>query len=99
MAVFSLPVLNYRAIRPAAPADLVVMFKDTRSRKEIEGKVLQIVDKFMFYAGIWEQQGIYSLIVPNPATATDIIEEVRKLPGIELRESSLLTNISTKLEC
>lgn len=81
-AIFTLPIVNYGAIKGNVPADLIVFYSNPEKRREIEKQVIQAADQYLFYAGFLRDYGLYNLILPNALTATELYEEVTKLDGV-----------------
>lgn len=89
-AIFTIPIVDYREIKGAVPADLLVLYKTPESRAEAEGRVLQLVNDFMFYAGIWKDEGFYNLILPNALTATELSERAAQIEGVAMARMELV---------
>jgi len=62
------------------PADLEVTIDRTTEAQPI---VLQLVDDYAFYVGVGMNGFLVcDLILPNAATATEILEKVKETPGV-----------------
>ena len=83
-AIFTVPVLDLMAIEGGIPADLVIFFSSPETRRQVEAKILAKIEDYMFYAGIWKKEGLYNLIIPNAAAATEMYEKVAKIEGVGL---------------
>lgn len=83
-AIFSVPTLNLKAIKGGVAADLVAFFASPEARCEAEAEILELIDNYMFYAGIWKEEGVYNLILPNAAVATELHERVQHIEGVGL---------------
>jgi DNA-binding Lrp family transcriptional regulator len=81
-AVLSVPTVDYRALSGCVPADLLVVYTSPSVRHEAERKILGLVGDRMVFAGVWVDFGMYSLILPKVSAATEIAEEVSRLPGV-----------------
>jgi len=89
-AVFTIPRLDYSAMKGAVPADVMVLFKTAEAREAAETKILELIDDFMFYAGIWTDQGLYSLILPNALIASELTRKVAQIGGVEMVRTELV---------
>jgi DNA-binding Lrp family transcriptional regulator len=81
-AILSVPTMDYRALSGCVPVDLVVAFSSPAARHEAERRILALVGDRMIFAGVWTDFGLYSLILPKVSTATQIAEEVPRIPGV-----------------
>jgi DNA-binding Lrp family transcriptional regulator len=81
-AILSVPTMDYRSIGGSVPADLIVSFKTPDDRKEAENRIMKLVTDSMIYAGVWEDFGMYSLILPRVVAATDRTERINLIPGV-----------------
>jgi DNA-binding Lrp family transcriptional regulator len=81
-AVLSVPTMDYRALSGCIPVDLLVAYASPSARHDAERKVLGLVGDRMIFAGIWADFGMYSLILPKVSAATQIADEVSRLPGV-----------------
>lgn len=78
--LFTLPMVSLRAIKNSVPADLEVTFYRT---DEAQPAILQLVEDYAFYVGV-SLNGflLCDLILPNAATATEILEKVKETRGV-----------------
>ena len=81
-AVFSVPTMDYRAIQGGVPADAVVTFMEREQRGEAEKKILRLVEDHMIYGGVWEDFGLYSMVLPRVATASALARDIRGIAGV-----------------
>ena len=81
-AILSVPTMDYRALSGCVPVDLVVAFSTPAARPEAERRILALVGDRMAFAGVWTDFGLYSLILPKLSTATQIADEVPRIPGV-----------------
>jgi DNA-binding Lrp family transcriptional regulator len=80
-AVFTWPNVSLKAVKNAVAADLMVTFT---ARSKAERAIMQLVDDFAFYIGTsWEGFGYYGLILPNAASATEILQKVESFEGVK----------------
>ena len=83
-AILSVPTMDYRALTGCVPADLIVSFSSATDRAEAEREILAGVKDRMIYAGVWQDFGLYSLILPKVSAATQITDQVTRLPGVAM---------------
>jgi DNA-binding Lrp family transcriptional regulator len=82
-AILSVPTMDYQSIRGSVPADAIVRYTTPQARREAEGKVLQLVSDSLIYAGIWDEFGMYSMVLPNLASVKVLGSAIRKFSGVE----------------
>ena len=83
-AILSVPTMDYRALTGCVPADLIVSFASPGNRPEAEREILGLVSDRMIFAGVWAGFGMYSLILPKVSTATQVADQVARLPGVAM---------------
>lgn len=78
--IFTLPIISLKAIKNSVPADLEVTFDRTA---KAQPNILQLVEDYAFYIGM-SMSGflLCDLILPNAATATEILDKVKKTHGV-----------------
>jgi len=81
-AIFTIPILDLNKIKGSVPADMVCFFTSPESRSHAEPRVLQAIDDYAFFTGICKGEGLYNLILPNAAVATELYEKVVKFEGV-----------------
>ena len=89
-AVLSVPTMDYRAIQGGVPADAIVTFMEKEQRGEAEKEILRLLGERMIYAGVWEDFGMYSLILPTVAAAASVADGIRKIEGVRLANVQLV---------
>lgn len=83
-AIFTVPLVDYTAMKDSVPTDLIVFYTSPEARLEAEARVLELIDDYMFYAGFWKEEGLYSLVLPNALSATELHEKVVRIPGVSM---------------
>ena len=89
-AILSVPTMDYRALTGCVPADLIVSFASPSDRPEAEREILRLVSDRMIFAGIWQDFGMYSLILPKVSTASQVADHVTRLPGVAMARIELV---------
>ncbi|MDA4129900.1 MAG: AsnC family transcriptional regulator [Thaumarchaeota archaeon] len=98
-AIFSFPQVNISAMRAGVPADLIVLFVSPEVRSESESEILSLLNDYLFYVGAtWVDHGLYSLILPNALTASDLRERVRKVQGVKMARIELVDEHHDQIE-
>lgn len=90
MALFSLPTMDYRAVRGAVPADIVVAYSSPIKRAESEARILRLLREYVVYAGIWSSYSLYSMILPRVSMLTEVVEQVGRVSGVESLRSGFV---------
>ena len=81
-AIFALPSSDPGAIRDAVMADLVVEYKSQDVRHEVDKTLLELLDRYCFFPGIWESYSVYTVILPSVPTSQEVLRAVKKVSGI-----------------
>ncbi|HYA70411.1 MAG TPA: AsnC family transcriptional regulator [Thermoplasmata archaeon] len=81
-AVLCVATLDYRALSGCVPTDLIVAFSSPAARHEAERRILALVRDRMIFAGVWTDIGLYSLVLPKVSMASQIAEDVARIPGV-----------------
>ena len=81
-AVLSVATIDYRALSGCVPADLIVAYSSPAARHEAERRILSLIEDRLIFAGAWSDIGLYSLLLPRVSRATEIAEEVPRIPGV-----------------
>ena len=89
-AILSVPTMDYRAIVGAVPADVLVSFDSPEVRPEAETRVLRVLEDRMIYAGVWSEFGMYSLLLPNVTSATELADTISRIPGVHFARAELV---------
>jgi hypothetical protein len=64
-AVFTFPSANADAIREVIMVDFVVEYESPKTRRRVDKKLLELLDPYYIFAGIWESHSAYSMIIPS----------------------------------
>jgi len=80
-AIFTFPSANSDAIREAVMVDLVIEYENPKTRPEVDKKLLELLDPYYIFAGIWESHSVYSMIIPSIPSSRGILEGVRRVSG------------------
>jgi hypothetical protein len=48
------------------------------------------VDEYMFYSGLWSEHSLYSLVLPNALTATNLKKEIEQVQGVKIARIDLV---------
>jgi DNA-binding Lrp family transcriptional regulator len=80
-AVFTFPSANAEVIREAIMVDLVVEYESPKTRHQVDKKLLELLDPYYIFAGIWESHSLYSMIIPSFPTSREILDAVRRVSG------------------
>ncbi len=89
-AVLSLPTLNYRAITIGVPADVIVVFTHPSRKHEAEEKVLELLGKYLVFAGVGSDYMVYNLIVPSLPMVEDLEDSIGKIAGVNSVRAELV---------
>jgi DNA-binding Lrp family transcriptional regulator len=81
-AVLTFPKMDFRALAGGVATDLLVSFDDQPSKAEAQAKVQRLVEDWMIFAGVGETFEFYRLILPNVSRATELADQVGRLPGV-----------------
>jgi DNA-binding Lrp family transcriptional regulator len=81
-ALLSFPKMDYGALSGVVTAELLVSFGDPSLRPAAERAILDAVDPWMTFAGVWERFSIYRLLLPNVARLTLLSRAIEKLGGV-----------------
>ncbi|MFI5419356.1 MAG: Lrp/AsnC family transcriptional regulator [Nitrososphaerales archaeon] len=81
--ILSVPTMDYKAIGGGLPADLIVSFTRPELRAEAETTIFSIAADYMIYAGVWEDFGMYSLVLPKVVAATELTDKVKQISGVK----------------
>jgi DNA-binding Lrp family transcriptional regulator len=82
-AVFSIPTLNYPAIRGAVPADIQVAYTSPAARAQFEPEVVRLLEDRCVFIGQWTTFSLYSMVLPNVGRLTDLTDRLRALSGVD----------------
>lgn len=82
-AMFTMPALNYPAIRGAVPADMQIAYASPAARAQCEPDVFQLLGDYSVFIGPWTTYSLYSMILPNVGRLTELTGRVRVLPGVD----------------
>jgi DNA-binding Lrp family transcriptional regulator len=80
-AVFTFPSSNVDALREAIMVDLLVEYDSPGTRQHVDRKLLELLDPYYIFAGIWESHSVYSMIIPSFPTSREILDAVRRVSG------------------
>jgi DNA-binding Lrp family transcriptional regulator len=97
-AVLTFPRIDLHALRGGVAADLLVSYADPSTKAESQRRIRARVDDWLFFAGVWEEFEVYRLILPNVGVATELGEEVARLPGIRTHRVELLDSLIDRLD-
>ena len=89
-AILSVPTMDYRKIAGSIPADLIVFFGGYKAREKAEPEILELLRGSILYAGLWEEFGMYSLIVPRVSEVSDLVAKVNKMVGITMVKGEIV---------
>lgn len=81
-AIVSVPRVEYKAIRGSVPADLVVLFSDLESATKSQREILSMVGDSVILAALWDRIGMCSLVLPDVAGVTALVETVKQVEGV-----------------
>jgi hypothetical protein len=90
MTVLSSPTLNYRAIKNAVPADVIVVFTSPDVKSQAEGKIIRILGDFLIFAGVGEEFVVYNLILPSMHMVSDLVNSVKVIDGVKTVRAGLV---------
>jgi len=90
MALFSLPTIDYRAVRGAVPADVVVAYSGPTQRSESEPEILRTLREYVVFAGIWSSYSLYSMMLPSVSLLAEIVDRLGRVPGVESLQSGFV---------
>ena len=62
--------------------NLTVDYDSAKTRPETDGRLLQELDRTMIYAGLWPGFVLYTLVLPNIRSASEILDKVRMTKGV-----------------
>jgi DNA-binding Lrp family transcriptional regulator len=97
-ALLTFPKLDFRCVQGAVTADLLVGYAHRPSREHARSKIMQRLEEWMFFAGIWDEFELYRLILPNLALASQLAEEVGRLPGVGFARAELVESLLPRFE-
>ena len=80
-AIFTFPSANSDAILEAVMVDLVIEYENPKTRPEVDKKLLELLDPYYIFAGIWESHSVYSMIIPSIPSSRGVLEGVRRVSG------------------
>jgi DNA-binding Lrp family transcriptional regulator len=89
-AVLSFPRIDFRSIPHGVTAELLVTFVPGPERAIAERAILERLDEWLLFAGIWEDFDAYRLILPNVPTLDRLSAEVGKIPGVRSSRAELV---------
>jgi DNA-binding Lrp family transcriptional regulator len=81
-AIFAFPSGDHAGIRDGVMADLVMEYESPNTRHKVDGLLLDLLDRYCIFPGIWESYSVYTLILPNVPSSQEILHTVRKVNGI-----------------
>ena len=90
LALFSLPTLDYRSVRGAVPADIVVAYSTPAKRPESDARILRMLREHVVFVGLWSSYSLYSMMLPSVSTLAEIVERVGRVPGVESLRSGFV---------
>ncbi len=81
-AVFSIATIDYRAIDGGIPADLQVVYASARHRLAEEERILQRLEPYLVFVGLWPGFALYSMVLPKVSLLTELASRVQAVPGV-----------------
>lgn len=82
-AILSVPTMDYRQIDGVVPADLIVTYASQKQKIKTEMEILDLVEDYTIFAGLWETFSLYSMMIPKVGAATEIVESVKRMEGVK----------------
>ena len=90
-ALFAVPSVDPKALKGAIVADLVVLYADSKYKKELDESVISHLDHCLLRAETGDREhALFNLILSNVAEADEIIRWVREQRGVGRAELELV---------
>ena len=97
-ALLSFPRLDYRALNGGITAELLISYVPGPAKDACRAKVLNGLEPWMTYAGVWEEFEVYRLILPNPSVGTELAETLAADPGVAMSRFELVDGVYDRFE-
>jgi len=82
MAISTLVSSEIGALSGGIMGNLQVDYNSAKTRPETDGRLLQQLDHSMIYAGLWPGFALFTLVLPNIRSASEILNKVRMTKGV-----------------
>jgi DNA-binding Lrp family transcriptional regulator len=97
-ALLTFPRLDYSAIGGAVATGLLVSFVPGPSSEDSKAEVRRLLDDWTSFVGGWEEFEFYRLFLPNVTKATEVMETVRRVPGVAFARIEFVDGLIDRLE-
>jgi DNA-binding Lrp family transcriptional regulator len=89
-AIFTQLDIDFTRLINSVAVDFIVQYVSADARSNSEPKIMTLLGDYMFYTGIWEGVGVYSLFLPNTSVATTLAVRIRQFSGVKMARAELV---------
>jgi len=89
-AVSTLISTDVAPLRGMVVANLMIHYTSQKLRQEADTRLLNDLDEYTFFPGLWTDYSVYSLFLPSIPEANRVLERAKETPGVKTARIELV---------
>ena len=97
-ALYTFPTVDIQRMDGGVQVDALVTYDGSGRKLESEQGIMKLLDEYLFYAGLFDTAGLYSMVLPSPSSATKLAARIRQVPGVRTARLELVDEHIDQME-